>query len=207
MSGKYDRRKACKDTFACDAKADSSESNWRNIGFCRYEMDACSTPEHTPQEHAIIIVNKPLQIKRRLGGELREELIYPDRNVIINPAHVPQAGEWHHSASFSMIFLDPKIVAHAFYDSIDPDEVEILPHFSQTDPVINSLAATLNDCLADERLNRIYAESAAVILGVHLIRTYGSKKIKLPPKRQDVLTDREMKLITEYMNVYYRWQT
>jgi AraC family transcriptional regulator len=163
-------------------------------------MDACTTPEHTPQEHAIIIVNEPLKIKRRLGGELREELIYPDRNVIINPAHVPQSGEWHHPASFSMIFLDPKTVAHAFHESIDPDDVEILPHFSQPDPMINLLAVTLNDCLGDDRFNRMYAESIAVTLGVYLIRTYGSKKIKLPTKRQDYLTNREMNLITEYLN-------
>jgi AraC family transcriptional regulator len=174
MSAKYDRKQACQETFACDAEIDSSNANWRNIGFFRYEMDACTTPEHTTQEHAIIIVNEPLEIKRRLGGELREELIYPDRNVIINPAYVQQAGEWYNPASFLMIFLDPKIVAHAFYQSIEPDEVKTLLHFSQTDLMINSLAGTLNDCLADDRFNRIYAESAAVILGLHLILTYGS---------------------------------
>jgi AraC family transcriptional regulator len=201
MSAKYDRKQACQETFACDAEIDSSNANWRNIGFFRYEMDACTTPEHTTQEHAIIIVNEPLEIKRRLGGELREELIYPDRNVIINPAHVPQSGEWHHPASFSIIFLDPKIVAHAFHESIDPDDVEILPHFSQTDPVINSLAVTLADCLADDLLNRLYAESTAVTLALHLIRTYGSKKFELPTDRKNTLSDLEKTLIIDYLQV------
>lgn len=201
MANKYDRDLACQETFACEATQSSAEASWSNIGFYRYDMEACSTPEHTPAEHAIVVVHKPLEIKRRLGGELREELIYPDRNVIINPANVPQAGEWNTSASFSMIFLDPKIIAHAFHDSIDPDEIEILPHFSQTDPLINAFAGTLNDCLADDGYNRLYAESAAVTLGLHLIRTYGSKKLELLTNRQKIytLTNTEAKLITDYL--------
>jgi hypothetical protein len=148
MSAKYDQKQACQETFACDAEIDSSNANWRNIGFCGYEMDACANPEHTPQEHAIIIVDKPLEIKRRLLGELSEESIYPDFNVIINLAYVPQASEWYNPASFSMMFLNPKIVTYACYQSIEPDEVKTLLHFSQTDLMINSLAETLNDCLA-----------------------------------------------------------
>jgi AraC family transcriptional regulator len=199
IMSKYDRQEACESTFACEATQSSHEANWKNIGLFRYDMDACETPEHTPKEHAIVVVHQPLKIKRRLGGELREELIYPDRNVVINPAHVPQSGQWNTCASFSMIFLDPKIVAHAFYESIDPDEIEIIPHFSQTDPLINSLAISLANCLTPHPLNRLYTESIAITLSLHLIRTYGAKKLKLPTQQRDSLTHQETKLIAEYI--------
>jgi AraC family transcriptional regulator len=102
----------------------------------------------------------------------------------------------------TLIFLDPKVVAHAFHESIDPDKVEILPHFSQSNPTIDTLAETLEDCLALGQLNLMDAESGAITLKLHLIRTHGNKKIKSPAKRIDCLSSSEIKTIGDYLNTH-----
>jgi AraC family transcriptional regulator len=197
----YNRQKACEETFKCQAQADSVNSSWNNIGLFRYEMPAFETPEHTPLEHAIVVIHNSLKVIRRLGGELKEEQIYPDRNIVINPSGVPQSGKWQESASFSMIFLDPKIVSHVYHESIDPDAVEILPHFSQRDPIVNSCALALEKHLDPTQFNRMYAESAATFLGIHLLTTYGSKKIKLT--HGDSLTREDASIVKEYIQANF----
>jgi AraC family transcriptional regulator len=141
-------------------------------------MGAGHTLEHAPKEHAIIILHQPLEVERRMGGSLKREYIQPNQNVIINPAGVPHESTWNSQTSFSLMFLDPKIVAYAWAEFIDSDLVEILPHFSQIDLTINKIATALQQKIQSGELDSLYEQEASLVLALHLVKTYGAKQIK-----------------------------
>lgn len=174
----YDRAKICLESFKCKPELATPEFNSRTIGIHRYNMGAGHTPEHAPKEHAIIILHQPLEVKRRMGGSLKQEHIQPNQNVIINPANVPHESSWNSHTSFSLMFLDPSLIADAWTEFIDSDLVEILPHFSQSDLTINKIAAALQHRTQSGQLDSWYEQQASLSLGFHLLNTYGAKKIK-----------------------------
>jgi AraC family transcriptional regulator len=193
----YDRAKICIESFKCAPELATPEFNAAKIGIHRYSMGAGHTPEHAPKEHAIIILHEPLEVKRRMGGKLKLEHIQPTQNVIINPVNVPHESSWSTQASFSLMFLDPKLIAYAWTEFIDPDEVEILPHFSLVDPTINRIATSLHHKIQSGQLDSAYEDWAALSLGYRLLGTYGVKKIKSIPI--DNLSQAQSKLIVDYI--------
>ncbi len=193
----YDRAKICLESFKCKPELATPEFNSRTIGIHSYNMGAGHTPEHAPKEHAIIILHQPLEVERRMGGSLKREYIQPNQNVIINPAGVPHESTWNSQTSFSLMFLDPKIVAYAWAEFIDSDLVDILPHFSQIDLTINKIATALQQKIQSGELDSLYEQEASLVLALHLVKTYGAKQIK--PVSTSNLSSVQSQRIVDYI--------
>ena len=93
--------------------------------------------------------------------------------------------------------IDPNFLSQVAYEWVDPDCIELLPHFSHCDRFISQVSLLLKNALETTE-NRFYAESMATALSAHLIQHYSTKK----PAFRDYaegLTSSKLKRVKEYL--------
>ena len=95
--------------------------------------------------------------------------------VSIHPSDTPVRWEWDTRLSFTVMSLEPEYlekVAKEIFD-LDPAKVRLKTVEGQRDPVITSIAGTLiREVMNGDAGTRLYAESLANLLSVHLLRHY-----------------------------------
>ena len=105
------------------------------------------TPEHYPTQHVIAIQTKgAVQAERRLDGHFRQEHIVAG-DICIVPAHTRH---WIHSQGeqeLILLSLDPAFLGRVAHESVDPDRIEIVPHFASYDPLIYQIGRSLKTAL------------------------------------------------------------
>jgi AraC family transcriptional regulator len=76
-----------------------------------------------------------------------------------------------------LLYLDADWVAAVAQESLDPDHIEILPHFPQPDPFIYQTGLLLKAAIeAKGSFNQLYGETLALALSVHLLQHYAGRK-------------------------------
>ncbi len=157
----------------------SAGREWPGIEVARFTgFDEISIPP-LPKHHVVIYLNRHrLDLTQRLDGQLRREHVHHGEVAII-PAGPPW--EWSFKGTTESDLL-PLCLEDAFLREvaqsveIDPDGVEIVPLLGVRDPQIERIGFSLKaeveaDCLVGGKL---YAESLANALAIHLIRDHSS---------------------------------
>lgn len=157
------------------------------------------TPEHYPTQHVIAIQTKgAVQAERRLDGRFRQEHIVAG-DICIVPAHTRH---WIHSQGeqgLILLSLDPAFLGRVAHESVDPDRIEIVPHFASYDPLIYQIGRSLKTALQANPLeSRVYAESLGTALAAHLLQYYAAGKHLLPNPTS--LTQTTTQQAVEYIN-------
>ncbi|MGB3650731.1 MAG: AraC family transcriptional regulator, partial [Rivularia sp. (in: cyanobacteria)] len=97
-------------------------------------------------------------------------------DVCVVPAYTRH---WIHSKGeqgFIIVSLEPSFLSQTIPD-FDSDNIELLPHFAQSDPLIHQIGLSLKTALQNNSPgDRFYAESLGVALVAHLMQFYTSKK-------------------------------
>jgi AraC family transcriptional regulator len=125
-------------------------------------------------EHLIFVSLGEGHVIRESGGDIADKELEAGL-VSIHPADTPVRWEWDTRLSFTMMSLDPgyfsKVVRDTF--DLDPARVRLQTVEGRRDPVITSIAATLlREVMTGDAGSRLYAESLATLLSVHLLRNY-----------------------------------
>lgn len=146
-----------------------------------HHSPAHETPEHYPTQHVVAIQTEgTVQSERRLEGQFRREFIVAG-DICVVPAYTRH---WIRSeGEQGLIFLsfDPALLKQVAPELLDPDRIEILPHFAKPDPLVHQLGLSLKTALQTNLINsRVYAESLGVALAAHLVQYYTTKKQSLP---------------------------
>lgn len=83
---------------------------------------------------------------------------------------------------------------------MNPEGLELLPEFRTCDPQIEAIAMLLQAELKQENLGgRLYIESLANILAVHLLRQYAAPKLRLSIY-EGGLPQRQLLQVLEYIS-------
>jgi len=178
----------------------SNAKGWDNIGVGYYSLPANETPEISFLQNVIAVhVDKyPVQGERLLEGRVVKET-YTNGKIAIYPANVIQKMNWDKEIEFVNLSLEPKLLAKCADESVDSNNIEILPQFAIEDPVIYSLGLALKkEIESDNNHSLLYAESAATMLAVHILRHYAVQK----PIIKDFaggITRSQLKLVIEYI--------
>lgn len=135
------------------------------------------TPEHVPYQHVIALQTEgTVQAERRLEGKFRREYIIAGDSCLV-PAHTRH---WIYSQGdqgLLFVCIEPTFLQQLAYDKIDPDRIELIPHFAKSDPLIAQLGRSLLKALQSDPLgSRFYAESLSTALCAHLIQYYSSHR-------------------------------
>lgn len=179
----------------------SATKGWNNIGVRYYRLPRSETPEISFLQHIIAVhVDKyPVKGERLLEGRVVKET-YRNGKIAIYPAQMIQRMNWDKEIEFINLSLEPKLLMNCADKCINSNNLEILPQFAIEDSVIYSLGLALKrEIESDNSGSLLYAESAATMLAVHILRHYAVEKPIIKDFRGGISRSK-LKLVINYIN-------
>lgn len=149
------------------------DAAWDGIKLSHFSFKAGELPQHHVREHLVTIA-----LGQSCHGEIRTASGFNTRgqtkgSVCVIPSGLPFAATLESASEHLAIYLDPSLLLRAAAESRTPNGVEVIESCAPRDPVINSIGMALLAELESEGLgSRLYAESLANVLAVHLLRHY-----------------------------------
>ncbi len=155
----------------------SHQAGWDGMYLEYHDSPSHETPEHYPIQHVIAIQTKGVvEAERKLGDRFEQEEIRVG-DVCVVPAYTRH---WIHSKGeqgLIIVSLEPSFLSRTIPEYINSDDIELLPHFAQPDPLVHQIGLSLKTALqTNSPGDRFYAESLGVALVAHLMQFYTSKK-------------------------------
>lgn len=182
----------------------SKTAGWNDIYLAYDYQLPGETPEVSGLQHGIAIfaeVPTPIKADRKLGEVFRSELV-KQGDIVIVPAGTTNQTQWYDSGGVVMLGFEPGIFNRSIYDLVDSEKIELTPHFATPDPLICQLGLTLKAELVSNALgSKLYAETIANLLIVHLLQHYSTKK----PLLKDYtggLPKYKLQQVLDYINAY-----
>ncbi len=182
----------------------SKTAGWNDIYLAYDYQLPGETPEVSGLQHGIAIfteVPTPIKADRKLGEVSRSELV-KQGDIVIVPAGTTNQTQWYDSGGVVILGFEPGIFNRAIYDLAEAEKIELTPHFATPDPLICQLGLTLKAELVVNGLgSKLYAETIANLLIVHLLQHYSTKK----PVIKDYtggLPKYKLQQVIDYINAY-----
>jgi AraC family transcriptional regulator len=160
----------------------SYEAGWENIALEHHLVRSVwETPNIQYAQHTIVIhLNSKTNLERKLGDRLHDyDMLTGDTALI--PANVTHYAVNKEECEGLFLALDPQFVSQIAYETVDPDSIELVPTFIQSDPLIYNLGLALQSELKSDRFGcRPYVDSLTTALAAHIVRKYSTRQLKLP---------------------------
>jgi AraC family transcriptional regulator len=158
-------------------------------------------------EHAIYLslAPRPVRLLQIQEGKTYTGL-YGKGDISITPAKTSFFARWDSNDHYLQIRIASRFIQSVAREALamNPDRLELLPEFRIRDPHLESIGMLLLAELKQENLGgRLYIESLANVLAVHLLRQYAATKPRLTiyegglPQRQLL---RVLEYIDEHLN-------
>lgn len=173
---------------------------WNGIIIEQHSQPPFEIPEHCLPQHLIAIqVGPPLKVENVVNGRFQSGYsVSGDLSVI--PAHLPNWERWYGIAEYIALRLEPELVVKATEQSLEANSIEIVPNIRIRDPLMQQMGLTLlSEVKAGEAMSRLYAESMATMLAVHLLRHYSASKLTIK-NYTDGLPQSKLRQAIEYIN-------
>jgi AraC family transcriptional regulator len=156
----------------------SSGKGWHGLDVAEiiHPLDDFTLPA-LPRHTLVINLSPPSTIQERLAGRQGH---LGTGNLVILPAGAPT--NWHLEREAEVrhlhLYLSPTLVQEIATEAdMNPDTIEFAQTLGIFDPQIETIALSLLSELRSEGLGgRLYVESLANILGIHLLRQHSSMK-------------------------------
>jgi AraC family transcriptional regulator len=151
------------------------QAAWDGISLAHYRFRSGDLPEHSHERHLVLV-----SLTSACNGEIRTASGFRARTrarggVCVIPSGHPFAATLEGEAEYVAVYLDPSLVARAASDAATGGAVEVVEKTSARDPVVSSIGhALLGELESEAPGGRLYAESLANVLAVHLLRHYTS---------------------------------
>jgi AraC family transcriptional regulator len=153
----------------------SKSKGWNGI-VVEYRHHPANELASPPLSQHLITLNcgNPYHLVQRLNGQVYEGQVVAG-DIILTPASRPTEWIWDNEVDVVHLCLEPAFIAKVATQAIEVDaaQVEIFNRFAASDAQIQQIGRSLLAELESEKLgNRLYAESLANVLAVHLLRNY-----------------------------------
>ena len=138
------------------------------------------TPNIQYAQHTIIIhLNAKTNLERKIGDR-RQDYRMSTGDMALVPAHVNHYAVNKEECEGLFLALDPQFISQIAYETVAPDNTELVPTFIQSDPLIYYLGLALKSELETDYFgSRPYVESLTTALAAHLVKKYSTRKVKL----------------------------
>ena len=159
-------------------RVSSLSLGWYPLNIERRELEPgdSSLPGGT-KEHLIFVSLAEGHCVRESGGDVTEKDLAAGL-VSVLPSETPVRWSWDTRLSFAVMALEPEYldkVARETFD-LDPAGVQLLTVEGQRDPLITGIAGNLmREAMNGDAGSRLFAESLAGMLAVHLLRNYSAR--------------------------------
>jgi AraC family transcriptional regulator len=148
---------------------------WLALNFERYDSPPSSRALPKGSRHHLIFVGLGGGRMVRVVGDETADLELSSGCVAVVPSGIPVSWTWSTRISFSVLALEPafvdRVAAEVF--SLQPEDYRLVFSERASDAAITNIAGVLSrEAVRREPGGRLYAESLANILSVHLLRNY-----------------------------------
>jgi AraC family transcriptional regulator len=183
----------------------SRNQGWENILVEQFQHPAGEGKTYYSDEHSICLslAPRPVGLLLTQGDKTRTEL-YAKGDFGITPAQMPLFARWDSDDRFMQIRIASRFIQSIATETIDtnPDRLEILPKFRMRDSQLEAIGMMLLAELQQENLGgRLYIDSLANVLAVHLLRQYAAAKPQLSIY-EGGLPQRQLVQVLEYLDAH-----
>jgi AraC family transcriptional regulator len=172
----------------------SQSQGWENILVEQFQHPSGEGRTHYDNEHAICLslAPRPVRFLQIKDGKTHTSL-YGKGDIAITPVEMPFFARWDGEDHYMQIRVASRFIQQIAREAleINSDRLELLPEFRTRDPQIEAIGMMLLTELQQGNCgNRLYIESLANVLAVHLIRQYTATQPQYPiyegglPQRQ-----------------------
>jgi AraC family transcriptional regulator len=181
----------------------SLHAGWNGIFLGHFRTPAYETPEVcSPFWHGLLIFPKteaPIQARRTLDGRIHHERVV-EGDIVITPAQVGHRSCWNAEHDFIVIAIASDVFARAVDESAEPSNVELVPHFATSDGLVLQIGLALKGVLENNpQGSRLYAETMANALAVHLLQHYSARQPILR-NYNGGLSKHQLRQVIDYIN-------
>ncbi len=181
----------------------SQIKGWENILVEQFQSPPGEGRTYYSDEHAICLslAPRPIRFLQVKGGKTHTSL-YGKGDISITPAKVPFFARWDGDDHYMQIRIASHFIQSVAREALamNPDRLELVPEFRTRDPQIESIGMLLLTELKQENLGgKIYIESLANVLAVHLLRQYTTAKPQLQVY-EGGLPQRQLLQVLEYVH-------
>lgn len=199
----------------------SHQLGWDRIQVQCHRQPGWETPEVYHRQNIIVVyTNKSHVEERNLNGcrkidrvnrgniaVIPAEILYKS---IIYPTDAPCKSIDDGEIEFMLLLLSPFHLANIAHEVVDCDNpigdvrserIELIPHFSQPDPLVHGIALALKSELElQQQANQLYIDSLTTSLSIHLIKNYSTFERLSLREYEDGLPKHKLRLVLEYIN-------
>ena len=179
----------------------SKSRQWNGILVEVYRARDVDFVQTVPQHVVTVFLRGPVNLHQRRYGQIVQRTMHAG-DVILTPAGEPKALQHREEAELVELQLEPSFFA-GIVDELDATgsrRVELLDNFGTRDAYIEDLARRLlGELRADKLASRLYAESLATGLAVHLLRHYSTAG-KIANGSSRMLPRFKLQRVTDFIN-------
>lgn len=181
----------------------SRNQGWENILVEQFQHPAGEGRMHYSHEHSICLslAPRPVHLLQTQADKTQSGL-YVKGDFCITPAKIPFFARWDSDDCFMQIRIASRFIQQVAREALNknPDQLELLPEFRIRDPQIEAISLMLLAELQQENsVSRLYIDSLANVLAVHLIRQHTTAQ-PLLPSYEGGLPPRQLSKVLDYIN-------
>jgi len=181
----------------------SQAQGWDNILVEQFQQPPGEERNHFTEEHAICLslAPRPVRLLQVKGGRTYVGL-HGKGDISVTPAKTPFFARWESDDNCLQIRIASRFIQHVARETVatDPDRLELRLEFQTRDPQLEAIGMMLLAELKQEHAGgRLYIESLANVLAVHLLRQYMAPKSHLIIYESG-LSERQLLQVVEYIN-------
>ncbi|MBD1909077.1 MULTISPECIES: AraC family transcriptional regulator [unclassified Leptolyngbya] len=183
----------------------SSDQGWDNIVVEQFRYPAGEGHCYYTDAHVICLSLSPRPINfLQVYGSKTYRGLYGKGDISIAPAEVPFFARWDDEDHYLQIRVPSQFIQRVACEALEMkgDRLELMPEFRTRDPQIEAIGSMLLTELQQKTAgNKLYIESLANVLTIHLIRQYTAVHTPLPIY-EGGLPQRQLMHVLDYIRDY-----
>lgn len=195
---------ACSDFALKPPIASSSAQGWSHLVVERfYQPTSGQLKLYHSDEHALCLclATRPFQLTQVREGQIHRGL-HGKGDITITPAGLSALEQWEGEDHYLRLRLSTEFINRVALEALEmnPDQISLLSECRVRDPQIEYLGMNLLAEITNRGLGgRLYVDSLANILAVHLLRNYSTIVPRICTYNGG-LPEHQLKKITDYIH-------
>ncbi|MEO1377528.1 MAG: AraC family transcriptional regulator, partial [Cyanobacteria bacterium J06635_10] len=144
----------------------------------------------------------PMYSEHRFDSRVENHYCQPGE-VLFIPAQMRYSSNWQQAGEFSLIGFPPTFFEQIINESVEVNQIELIPQIGLSDPFIRQIGIALKaDVEAGYPAGRMFGESLATGLVIHLFKHYSAWQIKLPSESTGGLPEYQLLHVKDYVQAH-----
>jgi AraC family transcriptional regulator len=183
----------------------SQNQGWENVLVEEFHHSSGEGRVYYRDEHSICLSLAPRPVQfLQIKGDKTHTSLYGKGDMSITPAETPFFARWEGEDHYLQVRITSQFIQNVARETLDgnSDHLELLPEFRTRDLQMEAIALMfLSELQQENSGGKLYIESLANILAVHLLRQYTASKRQLSTY-EGGLPKRQLWQVLDYINDY-----